>query len=124
MSQGKILIVDDEADIAEVIGDRLETWGFQARIVGSARACYAAVEEDAPDLILLDIQMPEINGIEALKALRARHPEIPVLMITASTGEKAAQDSGQHGAAGFLLKPFEPEELKQKVFQLLKRERL
>ena len=45
-------------------------------------------------------------------------------MITASTGQRAAQDSVQHGAAGFLLKPFEPEELKEKVFQLLKRERI
>ena len=120
MSKGKILIVDDEADIAEVLGDRLEAWGFQVRIVGSARGCYAAVEEETPDLILMDIQMPEINGIEALVALKARHPVIPVLMITASTVQKAVQESLDRGAAGFLLKPFDPEDLRRKVNEVLR----
>ena len=102
-----------------MLGDRLEAWGFQVRIVGSARACYAAVEEETPDLILMDIQMPEVNGIEALVALKGGHPDIPVLMITASTVQKAAQESLDKGAADFLLKPFDPEDLRRKVNQIL-----
>ena len=119
MPKGKILIVDDEPDIVEVLGDRLEAWGFGVRAVSNARACYAAVTEEAPDLILLDIQMPEISGMEALVELKTHHPRIPVLMISASTARNAARESMAKGAAGFVLKPFEPEDLKQKIAEIL-----
>ena len=53
MPEGKILIVDDEPDLAELLGDRLEAYGFEVRIANSARACYAAVAEEEPDLVRL-----------------------------------------------------------------------
>lgn len=115
MLKGKILIVDDEPDIAEVMGDRLEASGFDVRLVSSARACYTAVAEDPPDLILLDIQMPEISGMEALQELRTHHPQIPVVMVSASTLRDAAETAREKGAVDFLLKPYEPEELMEKV---------
>lgn len=77
------------------------------------------MEEDAPGLILLDIQMPEVSGMEALMALKSHHPEIPVMMVSASTARSVAQESVEKGAAGFLLKPFEPEELRRKVEEVL-----
>ena len=119
MSRGKILIVDDEPDIVEVLGDRLGASGFDVRIALSARACYAAVAEDAPDLILLDIQMPEVGGMEALAELKANYPDIPVLMCSASTVQGAPQEALEAGAAGYVLKPFEPEDLMQKVNDVL-----
>lgn len=115
----KILIVDDEPDIVEVLVDRLEASGFDVRAVHNARDCYAAVAEDAPDLILMDIQMPDISGIEALVELKTHHPEIPVLMISASTARDAARESTEKGAAGFVLKPFEPEDLMQRINAVL-----
>jgi two-component system response regulator FlrC len=87
--------------------------------VHNARACYAAVAEDAPDLILLDIQMPEISGMEALAELKTHHPRIPILMVSASTVQEAAREAKEKGAEDFLLKPFEPEELMQKVNTIL-----
>ena len=119
MPKDKILIVDDEPDIAEVLGDRLEANGFDVRTVSNARACYAAVEEDAPHLILLDIQMPEISGLDALVELKKNHPNVPVLMISASTARDAARTSVERGAEGFVLKPFEPEELMGKISEIL-----
>lgn len=114
-----ILICDDEPDIAEVLSDRLEASGFDVRIVDCARACYAAVAEKAPDLVLMDIQMPEISGMEALVELKTHHPEIPVLMVSASTTREIAREAIVLGAAGFLLKPFEPTELMDRVTGIL-----
>ena len=122
MSDHKILIVDDEPDIAEVLGDRLEAAGFDVRIVHRARAAYGAVAEDAPDLILMDVQMPEISGMEALLELKTHHPDIPVLMVSASTTQEVANESIKRGAEGFLLKPYEPQELMSKVNGILGQE--
>ena len=119
MSGKHILIVDDEPDIAEVMGDRLKANGFQVQTVESAQACYAAVSERPPDLVLMDIQMPEISGMEALVELKATHPEIPVLMVTASTVQAAAKEAEEKGAEGFLLKPYEPGELVSWVRNIL-----
>lgn len=115
----KILIVDDEPDIVEVLADRLEASGFDVRTVNHARACYAAVAKDAPDLILLDIQMPDIDGMQALGELKKHHPQVPVLMISASTVRDASRQAVQNGAEGFVLKPFEPQELMQKINEIL-----
>ena len=90
MPESKILIVDDKHDLREVLGDRLEANGYEVRSVPTARACYASVAEDPPDLILLDLQMPDISGMDALRELKARYPETAALMITASTGRDVA----------------------------------
>ena len=119
MPDKRILIVDDEPDIAEVMGDRLAANGFAVQIVGSARACYAAISERHPDLVLLDIQMPEISGMEALVELKANHPDLPVLMVSASTVQAAAIEAKDKGAEGFLLKPYEPEDLMRWVTEIL-----
>ena len=119
MARGKILIVDDEPDIAEVLGDRLEAKGFEVRVVHSAHACYEAVAEATPGLIMMDIQMPGISGLEALVELKRRHPEVPVLMVSASTVRNAALEAVEKGAAGFLLKPFDPEDLMRKVGEIM-----
>ena len=74
MKSQNILICDDEPDIAEVLGDRLEASGYDVRIVKSAKDCYASVADRLPDLVLMDIQMPEISGIEALVEVRVVSP--------------------------------------------------
>jgi CheY-like chemotaxis protein len=119
MPKRRILIVDDEPDIAEVMGDRLAANGYDVQIVASARACYAAIGERRPDLVLLDIQMPEISGMEALVELKASHPDLPVLMVSASTVQAAAAEARRKGAEGFLLKPYEPADLMRWVTNIL-----
>lgn len=121
MSAGRVLIVEDEPDSAEVMGDRLESWGFEVEIVHNARACYAAMGEAAPDLVLLDLQMPDISGLDALVTLRSNHPQVPVLIVSASTAPDTVAKTMDRGAAGFLLKPYQVADLRQKVAQSLGR---
>jgi DNA-binding response OmpR family regulator len=119
MPQKRILIVDDEPDIAEVLGDRLTAYGFDVQIAHSARSCYLAVDECLPDLILLDIQMPEISGLDALVKLKEAHPQLPVLMVSASTAKGVMEEPEKLGAEGYILKPFEPRDLMDKVHAIL-----
>jgi CheY-like chemotaxis protein len=119
MKSPSILVCDDEPDIAEVLGDRLEASGYDVRIVECARDCYASVAERLPDLVLMDIQMPAISGIEALAELKTLHPHLPILMVSASTTQEIARESEALGAHGLLLKPFEPVDLMERVKSIL-----
>ena len=119
MPDKRILIVDDEPDIAEVLGDRLTAYGFDVQIAHSASSCYAAVDECTPDLILLDIQMPEISGLDALVELKKAHPQMPVLMVSASTARGVMEEPEKLGAEGYILKPFEPKDLMDRIHAIL-----
>ena len=114
-----ILIVDDEPDIAEVLGDRLEASGYDIRVRDSARGCYDAVEEAVPDLVLMDIQMPGESGLEALEKLKVSHPDLPVVICSASPSQDIQDDALSRGARAFLLKPYEPAALMQAVTSIL-----
>ena len=119
MPDKRILIVDDEPDIAEVLSDRLTACGFDVQITHSAKSCYTAVAEHPPDLILLDIQMPEISGLDALVELKKTHPQLPVLMVSASTAKGVMEEPEKLGAEGYVLKPFEPKDLMDKIHGIL-----
>jgi DNA-binding response OmpR family regulator len=119
MPDKRILIVDDDPDITEFMGDRLAAYGFDVQIVESARSCYEAVAARTPDLVLLDIQMPEISGLDALRELKRTHPDLPVLMVSAATAKGAMEEPLKLGAEGYVLKPFEPGDLMDKIHGIL-----
>jgi CheY-like chemotaxis protein len=111
--QAKILLVEDEPENQLVIGLILTTEGYNVITAdrGDAALKLAAVEK--PDLILLDVMMPEINGYEVLERLRS-NPEtagIPVVLLTALAQEKDVEKAVEAGVNGFVAKPFEPAEL-------------
>lgn len=116
----KIIFVDDEPDIGLLVTKILGDFGHDIRWVSSAKECFEALEEYEPDLVIMDIFMPGTNGVEAAKEIKARHPEIPVLMFSimyiAEDIDEAMQLSG---ADDFLGKPFERKELLEKVERLL-----
>ena len=114
-----ILIVDDEPDIAEVLGDRLQDAGYDIRIAENAQRCYEAVAESIPDLILMDIQMPGESGLEALEKLKVSHPDLPIVICSASPSKEIQDDALSHGARAFLLKPYEPAALMSTVTSIL-----
>ena len=122
MSRGKIIIANDEEDILEIVVDRLEFYGFEVCGVGNGLECLREVERDLPDLVLLDVRMPVMDGMESLEKLHDAYPQLPVLMISASADREMIGESLLRGAVGYILKPFEGWELKQKVFQALKQE--
>lgn len=102
----RVLIVDDEPFIVELIADCLATEPVDVVRAENGYAALEAVERDRPDLVMLDINMPVMDGLETLKLLRALYPKLPVLMITGSDGPSVAAALAA-GAFGYLPKPMD-----------------
>lgn len=121
---GTILVVDDDADTREVLKDRLESVGYQVLIAESGRECLETLDRQNPQLVLLDVAMPGMNGLEVLTEIRRRGQDIPVVMITAfGTIERAVQ-AMKNGAYDFIPKPFDPDHVALIVAKALERETL
>jgi CheY-like chemotaxis protein len=120
--QRTILLVDDEEDILEIVADRLTFYGFAVRTAPDGIACLEAVRQAAPDLILLDLRIPRLDGKAVLARLRHICPGVPVVIISASSERDAAEEALAQGATAYLLKPFQPADLKKTVFQALQQE--
>jgi DNA-binding response OmpR family regulator len=114
----KILLVDDEADIVEVVQDRLEHYGFNVVTVGTGLDALKKLAAEAFDGIFLDIKMPEMDGMEALGEIRKRDTKIPVIILTASSTQATAIEAMNRGANDYILKPLEWDELKVKIEKL------
>jgi DNA-binding response OmpR family regulator len=121
-----VLVVEDEPDIAGLIKHTLERGGeLQADIVSSGDAALKAVAEQTPDVILLDLNLPVLGGLEVCRILRAR-PEtsqIPIIILTARSGETDRVTGLDVGADDYLTKPFSLRELAARVRAVLRRRR-
>lgn len=111
----KVLVVDDEEDVVEVIQDRLEAYGFTVVTAGTGLEALKKLSVERFDGVFLDVKMPEMGGIEALEEIRKRDRKIPVIIITSSSTREAAIEAIAKGANEYVLKPFEWEELKAKI---------
>ncbi|HVM70029.1 MAG TPA: response regulator [Gaiellaceae bacterium] len=116
-----VLIVDDDERLREYVRVNLEAEGYTVREAGSAEEGLAALEEEPPDLILLDVMMPKVDGWEMLQRVQEKHGvgAIPVIMFSGKVDEQAASDAAQRGAQGFIGKPFDPRALIESTKQLL-----
>ena len=117
----KLLLMEDEPDMRQLIQCALRVSGHEVEAVPDGMSGLQRVSESPPDLILLDMLMPKLTGIEVLEALKssARFASIPVLVVTASTREAEAEKALRAGASGYLLKPFGLSELLSWVNALL-----
>jgi excisionase family DNA binding protein len=117
-----ILIVDDDARLREFVRVNLEMDGYSVREAASAAEGLAALEEEPPDLILLDVMMPEVDGWEMLRRVREKHgvDAIPVIMFSGKADERTAETATERGAQAFFGKPFDPQQLIQSTKQLLR----
>ncbi len=119
-SLGKILVVDDDKNICEVIKMYLENSGYHVKVANDGREAQEAFSNYKPDLVLLDVMLPYLDGIDVLKWIR-RDSETPVIMITAK-GETFDKVLGlELGADDYVVKPFEPKELIARVKAVLRR---
>ena len=117
---GKILVVDDDKNICEVIKMYLESSGYNVKVANDGREAQEAFSNYKPDLVLLDVMLPYIDGIDVLKWIR-KDSETPVIMITAK-GETFDKVLGlELGADDYIVKPFEPKELMARVKAVLRR---
>lgn len=123
MRNTSILIVEDEPEIAGLMRFHVEREGYHARVVHSGRLALSAVESSRPDLILLDLMLPDIDGLEVCRRLKWQ-PEtrdIPILMVSAK-GEEADIVAGiELGADDYVTKPFSPKVLMARVRNILRR---
>ena len=117
----QVLLVDDDATLAEVVIGYLERAGHRIRHVSNGADALAEVQALPPDLMLLDLMLPEVDGIEVCRRVRADHPNLRVLMLTA-LGEAEDRIAGlEVGADDYVTKPFSPRELVLRVDALLRR---
>ena len=121
---GTILVVDDDGDIRDILSETLNSLGSRVITAANGRECLDKVDKEAPELVLLDIEMPVKNGLEVLKELRQKGRDTTAIMITAyGTIERAVQ-AMKEGAFDFITKPFDLDHIALVVERALERERL
>jgi excisionase family DNA binding protein len=116
-----VLVVDDEASVREVVRINLEMEGYTVREASNAVEGLSAVEDDAPDLILIDVMMPEVDGWEMLRRVQERHGtgSIPVIMFSGQLESSAEREAEQRGAQAFVGKPFDLRALIEQTKQIV-----
>lgn len=118
MSQGKIVICDDEEGVRESLKLILEDQ-YNLIITDSAAQCWDCLNNDESiRLVLLDIKMPKVNGLDTLSAIHESHPDIKVIIITGYKSVETASEAAQRGACGYIVKPFKSNE----ILDVVKRE--
>ena len=116
----KIMVVDDEADIVDVMSDYLTAEGYRVIKAHNGVAALEKVQSESPDLVLLDVMMPGLDGFEVCKRIRAASP-IPVVMVTAKGSDIDTVVGLEIGADDYIVKPFNPRELIARVKAVLRR---
>ena len=123
MSRGHVLVVDDEPTIGEVVGRYLQRAGYATRVARDGRSALAAVDDERPDLVVLDLMLPGLDGLEVMRRLRDRDraARLAIIVLTAR-GEESDRVIGLRlGADDYVVKPFSPAELVARVDAVLRR---
>ncbi|TYP54927.1 response regulator transcription factor [Thermosediminibacter litoriperuensis] len=123
MAKEKILVVDDEPNILELVKFNLENSGFKVITAADGQQALDLVQEEQPDLVILDIMLPGIDGMEVCRILRRQRTtrDIPVILLTAKTEEIDKVLGLEMGADDYITKPFSPRELAARVKAVLRR---
>jgi two-component system response regulator MprA len=116
-----ILVADDDQKLLKMVSRTLMYEGFEVITASNGREALAQIEAKAPDLIVLDWMMPELDGLEMLKHLRAARDQAPILMLTARDAVEDRVEGLDRGADDYLVKPFAPSELLARLRALLRR---
>jgi DNA-binding response OmpR family regulator len=117
----RVLVVDDDPTVSDVVRRYLEQDGCQVRLVRDGLAALAAVSAELPDIVVLDLMMPGMDGLEVCRRLRHQTPDLPVVMLTA-LGEESDRVMGlEVGADDYVTKPFSPRELVLRIRSVLRR---
>jgi len=111
----KILLVDDEKDFIEALGERMKNRGMNVSTTTSAKDALKKVEEEPYDAIILDLQMPEMDGIEALKAIKKKNPDMQVILLTGHATVEKGIEAMKLGAMDLIEKPADIETIAEKI---------
>ncbi|MCG8688226.1 MAG: response regulator [Desulfobacterales bacterium] len=111
----KVLIVDDEKDFVELFSLRLEGQGERVFTAFSGKQALEVLKDTSIDVVILDIRMPEMDGIDTLKQIKALHPIVEVILLTGHGSTETAVEGMKSGAFDYLMKPADFEEIKIKL---------
>jgi len=117
MKKTTILVVDDEPAAQDVIATRIETAGYGVRTASTGEEAIEQVKKRKPDLIVLDVMLPGLNGYEVAQILRQDKgsQNIPIIMVTAKAGDEDQRSGLKSGAMYYVTKPYEPKDLLSKI---------
>ena len=117
----RILLVDDEPSIVKMVGKRLEVEGFEVVLAVDGQEGLSKAQTQSPDLIILDLMLPKLNGYEVCTMLKqdTRFQKIPIMMFTAKAQDKDEKLGMECGANAYVRKPFRAQELLEKIRSLL-----
>jgi two-component system OmpR family response regulator len=123
--QTRILVADDDLDIRDLVTFKLRQAGYTVQAVDNGTSALAAIEEDPPDLAVLDVMMPGLSGIDVLRKIRdaGRTRDVRVILLTARSRDADVDTGFATGADDYIIKPFSPRELLHRVNTTLARSR-
>jgi len=120
MTKLKLLLVDDEIDFVNTLAERLELRGFQVLIAVNGENALRLIEDDPPQLVVLDVLMPGLSGLDVLQQIKMSAPQIPVILLTGRGSSAEGAEGMQMGAYDYLMKPVNIDELIRKMEEAVK----
>jgi len=113
--QIRVLIADDEVEFIATLGARLKLRGFETTTVSSGIAALNAIEQNPPDVLVLDLKMPDLNGLEVLAKVKEDFPVIEVIILTGHGSFEAGKEGMEQGAFDYIMKPVDLNQLIGKI---------
>ena len=120
MTRTKLLLVDDEEDFISALSERLRLRNFETNVAQSGAEALVEIERERPDIVLLDLKMPGMDGMEALEKIKGLDASIEVIMVTGSVDRAIGEAALKAGASGHIIKPIDIDDLLAKVRELEK----
>ncbi len=111
----RVLLVDDEEEFVTTLSERLHLRGIEAQTATDGKSALALIEKNPPEVVVLDVLMPGLGGMEVLRRIRAKNPEIQVILLTGQGSSKDGIEGMDLGAFDYLVKPLDIEELIKKM---------
>ncbi len=115
MKSISVMLVDDEKEFVDTLAERLELRGIGVRVANDGETALPMIDDDPPDLVFLDMMMPGIGGLETLKRIKERHPAVQVILLTGRGSDQDGMDGMNMGAADYIMKPIEIDQLMEKL---------
>jgi DNA-binding NtrC family response regulator len=120
----RVLLIDDDPGVSEVVGLLLEREGYDVQRAGSVKEARTRVDAAEPDVVITDLKLPDGTGLEVIAAVRARRPRLPIIMITSYSSIESAIAALRGGAVDYVIKPFNNDEFLRAVTRALTQRRV
>ncbi len=115
MSQTKVLVVDDEVEFASALAERLNLRNYDTKTASNALEALSSIHKDRPDVVLLDLRIPGMDGIEILRTIKQHDPTIEVIMLTGHGDKESVEEGMKGGIFEYIMKPIDIGELTAKI---------